>query len=342
MADKPQISCAAAAQIKAAEESAQRVIKAHPELHHYTREVGLKGILESNALRATYFADLNDAQEIHALRTPLVEAFADRLMPIVKEARFRGAPERHVVWRHDAPQYLARRWGNYLYEVIFSDHERKAYCCTTSFCSHVGDQPYEREHGLLSQWRAYGGHGEYCLVFDAAALWELFKQERGAFLYPYTDVREAHYPRDGAKELESFIALLDKSEAVYRTALVGRGDPDVDLTLWPFLASATAFKHQGFYEEREVRLVAMAGTELAAEAERKVGRTPAPVKEILKRPHAGGERRHILLFGKDFAKLPIKRVIVGPSRSQDSNADIARKIVGADVSVTKSETPYIG
>jgi hypothetical protein len=110
----------------------------------------------------------------------------------------------------------------------------------------------------------------------------------------------------------------------------------------PFVSSATAFKHQGFYEEREVRLVAMAGTKLAAEVMRKAGHTPAPLKEVDKTSRDGRGRRHISLFGKDFAPLPLKRVIVGPSRSQDANAAFAQKIVGAKVSVSKSATPYIG
>ena len=106
-------------------------------------------------------------------------------------------------------------------------------------------------------------------------------------------------------------------------------------------AAATAFKHQGFYEEREVRLVAMAGTGLAAEMERKAGRTP-PLKEVCKTSRGGRVRRHIALFGKDFAPLPVQRVIVGPSPSQDVNAAFAQKIVGRKVPVSTSATPYIG
>ena len=110
--------------------------------------------------------------------------------------------------------------------------------------------------------------------------------------------------------------------------LLGNRDFSVDETLLPFVSAATAFKHQGFYEEREVRLVAMAGTELAAEMERMAGRTPPPLKEVCKTSRGGRERRHITLFGNDFAPLPLQRVIVGPSRSQDVNLAFAQKIVG--------------
>jgi Protein of unknown function (DUF2971) len=336
---------AVAAQTNKTEASAQQVINSHPELYHYTSGVGLKGIVESNSFWATYFGDLNDTQEIHTLRVPLVDELAERLNRVVREARLRKPPRDSAVWKHDAAKLLARIWGNALYRGVFANDEpeRTTLCCITSFCSHAGDKPYEREHGLLSQWRRYGKNGGFCLVFDAAALWKLFEQEQSAYLYPYTDVREAFYLRENSKWIDCFLELLDTSEAVIETALSGNRDFVVDdEVLLPFLSSATAFKHEGFYEEREVRFVAVAGTELAAKQEREAGREPAPLKEVFKTIRDKRERRHIALFGKDFEKLPLRRVIVGPSRSQDSNVTFAQKIVGTDVPVSKSATPYIG
>ena len=344
MMSTSEIGSAASAQINAAENAAQRVVKVHSELHHYTGAAGLRGIVETNSFRATHFADMNDAQEIHTLRVPLVDELKKRLIPIVDQVRLQNPLQDGVIRRRDAPQHLARVWANALYRVVFADDDadRTAFCCTASFCSHVGDKSYERQHGLLSQWRGYGKGGGFCLVFDTAALWRLFEQERGAFYYAYTDIREAFYPREASKQIECFTELLNTSAAVIKTALLGDRDFSVDQTLLPFVSSATAFKHQGFYEEREVRLVAMAGTELAAEVMRKAGHQPAPLKEVYKTSRDGRERRHISLFGKDFAPLPLQRVIVGPSRSQDANATFAQKIVGGKIPVSKSATPYIG
>ena len=67
-----------------------------------------------------------------------------------------------------------------------------------------------------------------------------------------------------------------------------------------------------------------------------------PLKDVFKRSRDRRERRYISLFGKDFADLPIKRVIVGPARSQDNNVSFAQKIVGRKVTASKSATPYIG
>jgi uncharacterized phage-associated protein len=65
-------------QIKAEEDASDHVVKAHPELYHYTGAAGRRGIVETNSFRATHFADMNDAQEIHTLRVPLVRVWENR------------------------------------------------------------------------------------------------------------------------------------------------------------------------------------------------------------------------------------------------------------------------
>jgi hypothetical protein len=45
----------------------------HDVVYHYTTQSGLKGMLESQTFHATYFAFLNDSQEIYQIRPRLVE-----------------------------------------------------------------------------------------------------------------------------------------------------------------------------------------------------------------------------------------------------------------------------
>jgi hypothetical protein len=55
-----------------------------------------------------------------------------------------------------------------------------------------------------------------------------------------------------------------------------------------------------------------------------------PIPAILEQP-----KRHIGLFdGVDF-KLPINRIIVGPSEHQAENADFARELVDCEVSLSR-------
>jgi hypothetical protein len=55
-----------------------------------------------------------------------------------------------------------------------------------------------------------------------------------------------------------------------------------------------------------------------------------------------GSRRHIALFSSFDAELPIKRVIVGPSRDQEKHVEFALGLVAGKVPVFASETPFIG
>ena len=54
-----------------------KLLAEHPELHHYTKYAGLKGMTETNTLRATHYQKLNDTMEINLLRQPLAEALGN-------------------------------------------------------------------------------------------------------------------------------------------------------------------------------------------------------------------------------------------------------------------------
>jgi hypothetical protein len=147
----------------------------------------------------------------------------------------------------------------------------------------------------------------------------------------------------GALEARLFSELFTRSEEIVKVAMNTKGDLVIDDAVLSFVASATTFKHRGFFEEREVRLIAVAGTEAAQDIMKNVeGYKPAPLKVPFTRDRNGSLREHIALFGSDFGSIPVQRVIVGPSRSQDQNVAIARDIVGAGILVTKSATPFIG
>ena len=92
-----------------------------------------------------------------------------------------------------------------------------------------------------------------------------------------------------------------------------------------------------------MRLVVIAGTDIAEKQMRGVeGYKPLPLKVPFMTERDGRKCRRISLFGARSAPLPLERVIVGPSRSQDRNVEIARKIVGSKIPVSKSATPFIG
>lgn len=319
----------------------------HSQLYHYTDGAGLQGIVESNSLRATYFGNLSDANEIHELRAPLELELSRRLEPFVKEIRARGSRRSRVISNFGGSaavaRQLARTWANALYSTTFESKDELGLCCITSFCSHANDQAYEQENGLLSQWRGYGKDGGFCLVFNTAALSKLLEAERSTYYYLYAELQAVHYPVEGASPINLFESLLSLSEGVIKKAVEGDRNFTTAELFVPFVGSATAFKHRGFYEEREVRLVAMAGTKFADDnIKDQDGYTPMPLREPSTIECDGISRQYISLFGKDCDRLPIERVIVGPSRTQPENVAIARKIVGDATPVLKSATPFVG
>ncbi|MEO6840164.1 MAG: DUF2971 domain-containing protein [Bradyrhizobium sp.] len=230
----------------------------HPQLYHYTDGAGFKGIVESNSLRATYFGNLNDANEILELRVPLVVELSRRLEPFVREIQAKGSRRSTVVSKLGGSavvaEQLAQDWAKVLYSTTFGTKDELGLCCIVSFCSHANDQAYERENGLLSQWRGYGRNGGFCLVFNTAALSKLLEAERGTYFYLLAQLQAVHYPVEGASPIDAFESLISLSEGVIKKAVEGDRNFTTAELFVPFVESATAFKHRGFYEEREVRL----------------------------------------------------------------------------------------
>jgi hypothetical protein len=98
-----------------------------------------------------------------------------------------------------------------------------------------------------------------------------------------------------------------------------------------FLQSATLLKEPGYQEEREVRIVAIPGAPgyQAQAAKEHAHFVPKRLPRIDPHPNGSG-KLHITIFDGLGIKLPIKRVIVGPSAYQASNAALARDLVGSD------------
>jgi hypothetical protein len=62
---------------------------------------------------------------------------------------------------------------------------------------------------------------------------------------------------------------------------------------------------------------------------------------IRSRPTPYGSAKYIALFETLNRELPIKRVIVGPSRNQQQNYDRALTVVKKSTPLVCSETPFL-
>jgi hypothetical protein len=119
-------------------------------------------------------------------------------------------------------------------------------------------------------------------------------------------------------------------------------DFSVDELFVPFVTSAAASKHRGFEEEREVRLIAMAVSQIGDEKLKSVpGYVSRALKNIFPCDINAKVKHHIRLFGDERSRLPIVKVIVGPARDQKRNGEIAEQTVGKYAEVVCSATPLI-
>lgn len=311
----------------------------HPKLHHYTTKAGLEGIVKSNSLWATRYRDLNDSAEVIHLKCPLAQALAPRFDQII-DRRNPNRRLRRLYERTGGSQKLAKDLVNSLYGATFEGGGfTSVEAFITSFCTHSSDQAYEREHGLLSQWRGYSGLGGYCLVFDTASLCGLLGREFDAYYWVHLQIDAVRYAVDGIPLDAHFPSLVNSAAQSLQQFFDGTQFPELGVT--DFLIGATLLKHQGFREEREARIVVIPGTSaLRDQAKRDQPDFPdLPLPDIRIRPENG--RHYIPLFDGCSVRLPIERVIVGPSRNQADNATFARNVVGPSIAVTCSATPWL-
>jgi hypothetical protein len=134
---------------------------------------------------------------------------------------------------------------------------------------------------------------------------------------------------------EIFPELVEGLSDTLRQFLNGNRTPEVAAK--EFLIGATLLKGIDYKSEREVRIVAIPGTEQAAKYAAKEFPAEfdatAPLPGIKTRPDT--DKRYIVLFDGLSSRLPIKRIIVGPGENQRGRAERARLLLG-DIPVSLS------
>jgi Protein of unknown function (DUF2971) len=314
----------------------------YPELHHYTNFAGISGILESQTIWATHFCYLNDSREVSLLRDPLTVALKRRFLRALVDRQRASLRLQMFLRKHGGALRVAEgdadRLVQILYEKIFDGGLAVPFIA--SFCSHVNDQSYEKENGLLSQWRGYGKDGGFCIVFDTAAFVAILEAEFNAYNWIRLRIAPVRYAYDDIEVDTLFPELVERCEAFFIRPLENK-HPLVDQAGLAsfFMSACPLFKHQGFHEEREVRIVAIPGAKDVLRSHPEYD-----VSERWKTTHVRGDANIPYLKLNDHCNkgaLPIKRVIVGPSQTQAGNLKRARNIIG-DIPVIPSATPFTG
>jgi len=324
------------------------VSQQYPELLHYTTFAGLRGILSSGCLWATDAAFLNDSSEISHF-------FDERLRELIAEDAGQCALELARV-----PQYLERmnRDGG-LERVVglevdawHSTLRRVTLSMNRPFVLSLSGPSDERvQHsGLLSQWRGYGGDGGFAIVFDTQALEFMLRAEASAHHYMHVQIGDVYYHGIDPKIQPATPDVTDYEEVVHqgvRRMMRGGTAEETERFYEAVTALSCLYKHWGFWEEREVRVVAVPASQEVASA----GEPQAPPqKEVHFFRRGEREVPYIELFSAARlagapGPLPIKRIIVGPHKNREVHAESVRQELvsaGYTAEVVQSRIPYIG
>lgn len=324
----------------------------YPELFHYTTIEAFESICRTQQFWATHYEDLNDATELRQVRAVII----DLIEPIIREYYERrmktDAKFRTRVQRSGGIQRVAQKeagmWADSLHRPTFGEGGHDGPF-VVSFCAHDRSS-YESQHGLLSQWRGYGAGGGVAIVLDTARMLKKMRHEADEFEHEIFHVGDVKYDdapqviKENVNIKPLFDSLPNVLNEFYSTLCPSSTPPPImgDVRQ-PYIFASTLIKHRAFREESELRIVVsprpLDSTSVSCDDKLNC----KPTKAIRYRLKGNGEARYIELFGAtNGASLPIKRVIVGPSRTRNLNLQRIREILaGSDIEVCESKTPFL-
>lgn len=326
----------------------KEVWEEHPVLYHYTRQAGLLGILETQTLHATNYAFLNDHQEGRLLHSKL-ETY---VKPLLKKATLylceKDPPFRAKIDREGGLDFVVQREATVicdgLFEATFAMPNVPNFFepFVASFCGHRGS--YEADHGLLSQWRGYGGDVGYAIAFDTAKLVKFLRLEADRAAYNSAQLSTVVYENDETTFQGEFAALLSSLEEVIPEDFF-TGKRSFSALYSSFTENVVRLKHRGFLEEGEVRAVLCPIGHYWYE---KLRRDQPEDFEKIKSKEVKTVRFRptmapYIVVGEGIeTKLPISFIIVGPGFDRDRRQRELKKYLefkGLDIEVKVSETP---
>lgn len=204
--------------------------------------------------------------------------------------------------------------------------------------------------GLLSQWRGYGSDGGYALVLDTRKLEAMLADEAQMHHYLHVHMGDVYYHgvdlciQPATPDVAEYEAIVH--QGISRMMRGGTAE-ETDRFYEAVTALSCLYKHWGFWEEREVRVVVVpASGEVTNAGEQHV----PPRKEIKSFVRSEKQVPYVELFDAvaledAVGKLPVKRVIVGPHRNRELHSGCVKELLaskGYAATVVQSEIPYIG
>jgi hypothetical protein len=320
------------------------------ELFHYTGIAGLEGIIRDRTLWATHANFLNDSMELKIFKERLQNLLHPKVKEIIENMAPNPANEGHIAKMGGIDSVINNDTGlilDALFNVLNGTRDNSPFFETylTSFCT--AETAEISDHGLLSQWRGYGQEGGYAIAFDSAKMSTLIDKERNSWPAMLFGGERVVYSWVTDEEiLEKWNADITKIQDYCLRYLTSGALSSTDEDEHYVLARcACLYKHWGFHEENEFRIVATLPNESIFE---ELKRTCPESREKMRHHflRKGTAVPCIHLFDEIEEPLPITRIIVGPHREQDRRCMAVKSLLKQhglkDIEVSPSEIPYIG
>lgn len=325
----------------------QKPSEVYEKLYHYTTWDGLLGILQTQTLWATHYKFLNDYSELVLFRDKLIslnhpcvlesyETLIEQSPDIRQRINHEGGLTQFV--QHDAEAVadaLYRATGDEIYILSFCGQHKN---------------PNVNSNGLLSQWRGYGTGGGIALVFDTQKLEKLLQLEADRFEYNACLIADLIYSDDEKRfkeELSDDLSIIRNfvRHLVNPANLRNQQQAGDFKNYLSFIKCISRYKHHGFREENEVRIVTLpaVSNQKLLKSANSSGVTLKPEKERKFRQKNGQHIPYIELFDSSDIDLPIEKIIVGPHKEKETRASALRVMLRkTEIEITCSDIPYVG
>jgi hypothetical protein len=292
---------------------------------------------------------LNDASELRVFQEFTSASLTGKMREVLIASR--SSPTvRKLLVKYGGVDWVAqgvvRDYIEAHYSTAFSTERHRVplaepFIC--SFCSHADDQDYERENGLLSQWRGYGTEsGRFAIVFDTDGIDGLLRRAWPISYWTMLAFSVVIYSDNSDDPAILFKDFFDSAIDFLNGQLERNVDNSADLFKF-FAEAASRIKHRAFREEREIRIVGVP-THINHLSTDGLARYRAGRGLRMKNARRlASAKRYVDLF-EDIPgrNLPIRRVIVGPGANRADDLAFARSLIGNSFPVVASETPYVG
>lgn len=321
----------------------------YPLVFHYTSQAALVSILRSQSLHATHYRFLNDSQEVSELLPEIINMVRPHMAQALERLAKDNPEARKAIYApslEDTAQHEAQAIAQALYKATYENGGSAGIYepFIVSFCGHVDE--YQRQHGQLSQWRSYGRDGGFAIAFDTKRLVDMTRVEIDKHAYLGGHLSDVVYADQQTRIADEFSELTGELKK-FASELYSHRFPKSESLVGPFLSCTSRFKHRGFKEENEVRIVVhpvfkwLRSYFESEEPENFKKIRDKALKEIHFRENLAP---YLIISPTEREKLPIKYVIVGPDARRQERADKLKKVLqflDLSIPIVVSEVPLV-